>query len=370
MHDLRVIDADGHVDPEYTGALDWEKAVEEPYKGRAPKRLPFRAYGARTFIEGRLLERTYPEDGEFIDRNVLEVHVDRRGMVDPHLRMKDMDKEGIDVSVLFGSGHMYLGASTLEDAKLAAALARAYNNWMADYARPYPTRLKNVGGLATQDPGEAVKELDRLVRELGFVGVALPTNVHGKDLDHPHYHPMFREAESLGVPVCTHMAAGLAGSGIAAAGTDRLRKHAYVHMVAHPFEAMIAIGCVTMGGVLDRFPRLRFAFLEGGCGWLPFWMQRMDEHYEMDRPVLAAKAKPSEYIRDSGQVYVSCEADEVALEFVVSAVGEDRILYASDYWHYDAKFFGSVAAIQGRRGLTDTAKRKLLGENAARLYRL
>jgi predicted TIM-barrel fold metal-dependent hydrolase len=123
-------------------------------------------------------------------------------------------------------------------------------------------------------------------------------------------------------------------------------------------------------GVPERFPDLRLAFLEAGCGWAPYWMERMDDEYAkraVEAPVL--KKKPSDYVR-SGRIYFSCEADEWLLPQAVRLVGDGQIVYASDYPHWDHSFPGSIGEIRDRGDLTDAEKRKILADNARRLYRL
>ena len=95
------------------------------------------------------------------------------------------------------------------------------------------------------------------------------------------------------------------------------------------------------GGVLERYPGLRVAFLEAGCGWLPFWLERMDDHYEkgLERDFGAANVltmPPSDYFRR--QCFVSADADEAMLEHVIAVLGDDRIVFSTDYPHPDSKY--------------------------------
>jgi hypothetical protein len=121
------------------------------------------------------------------------------------------------------------------------------------------------------------------------------------------------------------------------------------------------------GGLLEEFPRLNFAYVEAGAGWLPFWIERIAEHYERRaREVPKMKRPPQDYLR-SGRIFVTCEADESTLECVVRLCGEDVVLYASDYPHWDSHF-DAVQEIQKRAGLSDLAKTKILCGNAQRLF--
>jgi len=125
--------------------------------------------------------------------------------------------------------------------------------------------------------------------------------------------------------------------------------------------------CTMYGGLPDEFPKLRFAYVEAGAGWLPFWIERITEHYEhRAREVPKMKRAPRDYLR-SGQIFVACEPNESTLEAVVQLCGEDVLLFASDYPHWDAAF-DPVRAIRTRAGLSESAREKILSSNARRLF--
>ncbi len=124
------------------------------------------------------------------------------------------------------------------------------------------------------------------------------------------------------------------------------------------------------GGVLDRFPRLRVAFLEAGGLWVPFWLARMDEFYvRIGHMVPKTKLPPSEYFRR--QCFCSCEPDDVSLKAAATLGIEDYLMWASDYPHYDCVFPGAVAELREHCApLTPTGREKVMGGNAARCYGL
>jgi predicted TIM-barrel fold metal-dependent hydrolase len=216
-----------------------------------------------------------------------------------------------------------------------------------------------------QEPAEAVKELTRCVKELGFVGVAVAGHSAGRNLDHPDFYPFYAKAEELGVPVCVHV-----GSGRPAAAAERFDNPFFVHATTHAFEQMIGVMCIVGGGILERYPKLKVVFLEAGAGWVPYWMERLDEHYEYMAPAVPLMKKTfSEYMR-SEQVYYSFEPDEHTLNFVMDYVGEDRLVFASDYNHGDSKFPHTVEAVTSRKNLSESQMHKLMGDNAARLYNI
>src|SRR5262249_56101474 len=119
-------------------------------------------------------------------------------------------------------------------------------------------------------------------------GEAWPISASRENLDDPALSPFFAEAEPRNVPVCIHVGAG---DGVPA-GTERFDHPFYTPAMAHPFEQMIAVLCVVVGGLLERFPRLKVAFMEAGAGWVPYWMERLDEHFEFLQPTVPWLKKP------------------------------------------------------------------------------
>jgi len=367
-----VIDADGHVAEH---EVDWAARLDPAYRDRAPRILEVNGRN-RCLVEGRIYP--IPEGPGQGNSGPFSPDMDwsrlyRAGMRDPQARIADMDQEGIDVAVLFGT---YIGLTlpNLADPGLAVAVARAYNDWLAEFCAAAPDRLKGVALVPLQDVPAAIAELERATSRLGHITAMLPTNLHGKNLDHPDFYPFYDAAQQLGVPLSVHAGVGHNGLpghyGTQNAGSERFDRFFFTHLVAFPFEQMIATACVVCGGVLDRFPGLRIGFFEAGVGWLPYWLQRMDEHYERLRPQVPLLTRPpSEHVRGD-RFFISCDPDEETLPDVVARVGEDRILYASDYAHWDSNFPNSVRYIAENLNLSDTAKAKILGGNAARFLGL
>jgi predicted TIM-barrel fold metal-dependent hydrolase len=332
----------------------------------APEQRPASDSHLRLMLEGK----PWPKPSGFgvgVGGPYRRPHPRREGMKDPKPRLADMDSEGIEVAVLFGGG-IAGTIPALEDAAFAVELARARNNWGAEYCSANPARLKGTAVLPQQNIPAAVAELRRTVTELGFVGVSLLPNLRGRHLGDPYFFPLYLEAERLNVPICVHMFLGRYDS--EATGTMRVDKFFYSHLFGHPFEQMIALSVIIGEGVLDRFPKLRFVFLESGCGWLPYWLHRLDEHYEVlgvQTPEL--KTEPSKLLQ-RGQLYFSFEADESELAHVIDVVGDDYLVFASDYSHFDSRWPGASEPIVHHDKISDSSKRKILNNNARRLYPL
>jgi predicted TIM-barrel fold metal-dependent hydrolase len=172
--------------------------------------------------------------------------------------------------------------------------------------------------------------------------------------------------EELQVPLGFHEGAGALLPQVGEQfGANAMLKHVY----CHPVEMMLAAGSFCMGGILERHPRLRVAFLEGNCGWIPFLMWRMDEHWERQGDVYAPELKmaPSEYFKR--QCFVSAECDEVPVKYVIDAIGDDRIVFSTDFPHGDSKFPRAVASFL-ELPISEESKRKILWDNCAAYYGL
>lgn len=355
-----IIDADAHVNERVDVFAD---LLEEPYRSRSPRILEDTLGLTRILMEGRL----YP------DPRLRQAHSERvegtklggthPGAADREARLEALELEGLDAQVIYGS--LGLALSTIRDDDFRTAMSRACNDYYAHFCGIAPDRLKCMAALPLPDVQASVEEMRRAVRELGHVGVTVPPNVDGKDLHHPDLEPLLAEAERLDVPIAVHWGNG---SYLPAAGTERFDTHFMVHAIGHPVEQMIAVASVVCGGVLERFPGLRFVFLEAGCGWLPYWIERLDEHYERrGAEVPELTREPSEYFRD-GRCHVSAEPDEALVPALVDMLGPGCVLYASDYPHSDSKFPESVRVVRERDDLTDEVKERLLGANAADFY--
>ena len=258
-----VIDADGHV---YEGNVDLAPRMPEKWRSQAPIRLQDNEGNSRILLEGRLWSSSQGlapgVSGPMTDK----ARGYRAGMVDPVARLKDMDEEGIDVAILFGT-QIALTVNGLMNKELAAVLCHAVNEWLVEYCSTDPKRLLAVGLIPCQDPPAAVKELEYL-KKVGVITAMLPTNVYGlNNMGDRMFDPIYDCAQAIEMPLSVHPQTGHDGvlgvSGVMGAGSERLRKYAYVHMTAFPFELMIAMMHMIGEGVFDRYSKLRVGFMEG-----------------------------------------------------------------------------------------------------------
>jgi len=332
LESIKVIDADGHVRDRDT---DIRKFLEEPYRRRQGPLLPNDVWDSSMY--GKLGLR----------------------IADVPSRLRDMDTEGIDLSVLFPTSGF--GVTMLPEKDYAAAYCRAYNNWVASICAESP-RLKAVALVPFQDVPAAVAEANRAVASLGLAGVAVGTFGMKEHIGQPMYWPIYEELQRLNASLLIH------NSRQGPAGEIRFDTFLFRHTIGRPFETLLDCAALVYGGVPEKFPKLRVAFLECGCGWVPYWMDRMDEEWEKRRseaPLL--RAKPSEYMR-RGNWFYAAEPEESTLPYVMERIGEDAILFASDYPHWDGNFPHMVSTVRGRKDISDGQKDKIMRANAIRLY--
>ena len=288
------------------------------------------------------------------------------GGYDPTARLAVLEEEGLARGVFFPS--IYLLSGDIQDPAVAAANARAYNNWVADFCATNPSRLFAFGIAPLQDVAEAVREVERAAG-LGLRGVTIrPERYHGMSVQDPACAPFWAAAQDHDMAVVFH---GSFGSRMPSFATSRYSDTFFTHMICHPFEQMAAMLDTICGGVLERFPRLRVGFFEAGLGWLPYWLERMDEHFhEMRHLVPHLTRPPTDSFRE--QCFVTWEPEEVDDLRQLTEMGlEGCVLWGSDYPHFDCVYPGARAeAEKGLAQLDGRVSRAVLHDNPIRFARM
>src|SRR3989440_8310426 len=368
-----VVDADGHI----LEPLDlWDRYIDPEFRERRPRFVIDENGKERLSVEGKLLgnPRGIGSLGSvgarqgIVKPGTLKYAEGRKGGFDPHARIVDMDADGIDAAFLYPSLGLFAGA--VEDPGLAAAMCRAYNRWLADYCKPYPERLFGVAMLPMQSVELAVDEMRYAREKLGMRGGFLrPNPYHGnKMINHPMYEPFWMMAEALDFSVGFHEGSTNA---MPTVGVDRFEEdRAARHMISHTMEMMLVALSVIWGGVVDRHPRLRVAFLESGGGWIAPWLDRMDRHFDdLGFNESAPKTRPSELFQRN--CWISFEPVESSIAVLADYIGPHKIMWATDYPHSDGFFPGAPQMLRERlRPLSPEAKHQVLAGGALGFYGL
>ncbi len=301
-------------------------------------------------------------------------------------RLADMDADSISESVLYPT--LFLTFQSQHPLDLVVVQCQAYNDFLTDHCKESGGRLHGVAVVPQRDPEAAAAEIARVGGRPEIVGVQVRPNpaVDWKPLNDPVYDPIWRAASEHGLPVGFHplMSADLPGAvqglRLGQLGTSDIPVQDeadiavdnifFTQMIGNPADMMSTLTFLVAGGVLDRFPDLRVAFLETNGGWIVPWLERLDHHAEIygwDVPWL--KDEPSAIFRR--QCYISFDADESTLPFTAThpLVGADRILWATDYPHPDAKIPGITAELAATIApLPIDQQRLIAGANARALY--
>ena len=293
---------------------------------------------------------------------------DRRGW-GPDVQLEAMDAEGIDRAVIFPTAGLTINGREYDDDAFAAALARAYNDWLADFCSEDSDRLFGAAMLHVQNIPAAIEEVRRARRELDFKGIYLrPNPVRGRNWHDPAYDPLWAACEEEGLMVGFHEGyPSRLPHAVAERFADGLADWWMTeHVTRHPIEMMYTAVCLISGGVLERFPGLTVGLLEANCGWVPYWLWRLDEHYEMREFALKDKLPelPSTYFKR--QCFVSIEADEEAACPMLDRIA-DNVVFSTDFPHSDCAWPNASKAFL-ELPMRDDQKRRILWDNCQRMY--
>jgi predicted TIM-barrel fold metal-dependent hydrolase len=365
---FRILDSDLHLEEP---ADLWQRYVDAPFKHLAP-------IGTQQGVTdlsmlhpdghrwGQHTPVPSPRGSSFARDQERYTHFYEMGW-SGQAHLEAMDIEGVDVALLYPSRGLRTVAEPNMDPPLAAALARAYNNWLYDYCQADPSRLIGVAMISPHNVDDAIAEARRAMKELGFRGVFLRANVvTGRQWYDPAYDDLWSTLEELDVPLGFHEAGG-SGAPFAGEQFDSfMLRHAY----SHPLEQMLALGAFCAAGVLERHPRLRVAFLEGNCSWAQWLLWRLDEHWELYGEEWPHSRQmtmpPSEYFKR--QVYLSVECDEKDVKYTIDALGSSRnLVFSTDFPHSDARYPHSVDTFL-ELPISEGDKRAILWDNCAALY--
>ncbi|HET9918134.1 MAG TPA: amidohydrolase family protein [Candidatus Binatia bacterium] len=375
---MRVIDADGHVEENPLTFSD--KYLDPAFRAHRPQVVPGTEDGlAYWMIDEQLFPRRVGRGcnnlGTPASINGKPVrHAQRKPdslgsmeLTNLKERLQIMDEENIWLQVLYPT--LFLAYPLSSNAAYASAMYSAYNRWLGDVLAGQE-RLKWVGVANLDDIPAAVQEVQE-AKQLGAVGMMILGTAGDRLLDDESLLPFYDAVASADLPLAVHV-------GWACPALNNLYTHIYPSGVI-PFLMPVLMGMVSMmsGGIFDRYPDLRVVYLEAGCLWVHFILERLHHRFEhsgknlsnvVSRTAPIQKLAPMDYIK-KGNIYFSAEVEDVLLPQVLELVGDGQLMFASDMPHGDRERF-AAKTLQERRDISAAAKTKILESNPAKFYRL
>jgi uncharacterized protein len=356
----RIIDADGHVAEDSQAII---ARMPEAYRAKA-RVQPFHPFPPFDHLHAAHLV-DMPE-GAFNRK------------VGPKEWLGFLDDVGLESTVLYPTAGV--GSSNIVNPDWAIDAARAYNDWLHETYLQQSPRFHGLALLPQPvlNPTAAAEELDRAVTKLGMCGAVLPSNsLHAPPLGSKIHHSIYEVANSFGCCVAIH--GGVHGG----MGMDGLDPYAAVHAIAHPLGQMISLASIVFNGLLEKFPRIKFGFLEGGVAWLLFCLERFDSSYEShvmhdlrgNYLRLQAGEKVSDYIIrhiQARRIFIGCEGGEPLLATAVKIVGAEPFMYSSDFPHEvnSETCRHELDGLFENEDLSDDNKEAILYRNATEFYGL
>ena len=288
---------------------------------------------------------------------------------DPSARAAMLDEWSVDRGVLFPT--IGILPFPTEDVELASAYCRAYNRWQKDFFDTVPERVVPIAAVNWLDVDEAVNELKTCI-DAGFRGLFVPPEVCGSHRPgEAHFDPIWQLCQEANIPGCFHVIVRFSGTAAAFGEWQRGSQSlggVFTFGLGATGQLIPAMASVVLDGLFERFPELKIASVEAGCGYAAYLMDRLDEKYHFFGFASALTMKPSDYIKRN--CYFVAEPEERTIDAMCDLVGEDHILWGSDYPHVDSRLDARELIDQSVVELTPSRREKVMGENAVALFNL
>jgi uncharacterized protein len=375
---MRVIDADGHVEENPVTFSD--KYFDPAFRSQRPQVVPGSEEGlAYWMIDEQLFPRRVGRGCHNLGTPVSYQgkpmrHAQRKPdtvgsmeLTNLSERLAIMDEEGISLQVLYST--LFLAYPLSCNPAYVTAMCDAYNRWLGDVLSGQD-RLKWVGVVNLDDIPASVRQVNE-AKKLGAVGMMILGTAGDRLLDDASLLPFYEAVAESDLPLAVHV-------GWSCPSINNLYSHIYPSGVI-PFTMPVLMGLVSMmsGGIFDRFPNLRVVYLEAGCLWVHFILERLHHRFQhsgknlvnvVSRTAPIQKLAPMDYVK-KGNLYFSAEIEDALLPEVLELVGDRQILFGSDMPHGDRERF-AARMLQERTDISESAKTKILESNPTRFYRL
>ena len=288
-----------------------------------------------------------------------------QGGYDPAQHLKDMQLDGVAGEVLYPSQGLFY--FKVADTQLMSAIFRAYNDWLAEFCRTDPERLKGIAMINLDDVQDGIKELERTAK-MGFAGAMITEYpLEDRRYDHPEYEPFWAAAQALGMPLSLHTATRRQGK-IRGVGEQTLRDaSSRATKVFYPATSMCDM---IFSGVFERYPNLKLAIVEFELAWVPHLLSSMDytyrERHEEALYRFQEGWRPSDFFHRN--VFLSFQEDALGIR-LRDIIGVDNMMWGSDYPHSESTFPQSRQILaQILAGVPEDDYARIVGGNTARLY--
>jgi len=276
-------------------------------------------------------------------------------------RLAHLDRLGVDAQVIYPT--LFIAPLSADDA-FETALQVSYNRWIETRCAEAPARLKWSALIPMREPKAAVKEIQR-VKNAGAVSLVCFGTAGEKLLHAPEFEPIWAAAAEAELPVCCHV--GWPNDGL----RMMCGEHSSALNVSFTLPLLIGFYSFIGGGILDRHPRLKVAFLEVGAGWLPWYLGRMNHYYPVAEWHRSSYGLPKITRREPeafrNRIFVTAEAEERFLPQVLEYLGEDNVMVSEDMPHHELRD-GAREEIGKRRDVTARQKQKILYDTPSRFY--
>jgi len=288
-----------------------------------------------------------------------------RGGYDPEQHLADMRLDGVMGEVLYPSQGLFY--FRVKDSALMSAIFRAYNDWLAEFCRADPSRLKGIAMINLDDVGDGITELERAAR-LGLAGAMiseLPADERRYDL--PECEPFWAAAQALGMPLSLHTATRRQGR---IRGAPGLTLRDASSRATKAFGPATSLCDMIFSGVFERYPRLTVAIVEFELSWAPYLLDAMDYTYRERHEEAIYRfrdgMRPSDFFHRN--VVLSFQEDAVGIR-LRDVIGVDNMMWGSDYPHSESTFPRSRKILgEILSGVPANEQAKIVGGNTARVY--
>jgi len=360
-----VVDADTHIAESEAmwRFIDSEMYPRRPVLAKIPDDTWYKERNAFWLIDGEIFPKPAGKasfslitpSAQKKESGRGDIHLGVRELTDPIARLKDMDKIGVEIQVIYPT--LFLVYLT-DDAKLESALCRAYNRFITNACEKSPERLKWVAILPLRDIAASLSEM-KWAKDHGAVGIFFRGMEGNLTLDNPYFHPVYAQAEKLDITICIHTGSG---SRHLMQLFDVERNHTFAHNRVLP---VVAFRDLVANRIPEQFPELRFGFIEAAASWVPYIWHVLKRSARPDFKIKNPRNFFHEY-----RFWIACEADE-ELPHLINYLGEEHMVIGSDYGHNDpSKEPQFVQHLRGREDIRAEAIEKILCANPRRLYGL